>query len=138
MKTAADIRKRQLAQIHIAQTQLGMDDSAYREMLWAIGRVRSAKELDWAGRKRVLDHLAKCGFKPRGGSGRPNNIDSADRGPQLRKVEALLADAKRPWSYADSLAQRMFGVDRIGFCTPQQLWSITAALSVDAKRRGKG
>jgi phage gp16-like protein len=57
-------RRRELAMIHIAKDQLGMADEAYRAVLWTIARVDSAADLDWAGRKQLLDHLKKCGFKP--------------------------------------------------------------------------
>ncbi|HET7266791.1 MAG TPA: regulatory protein GemA [Oleiagrimonas sp.] len=60
-------RNRELAMIHIAAQQLGLirahDDSAYRDMLWSIGRVRSAGKLDTAGRFAVLKHLENCGWK---------------------------------------------------------------------------
>lgn len=59
-------------------------------------------------------------------------------GRQLRKIEAQLADAKRPWAYVDAIARRMFGVARVGFCDPSQLGKIIAALAIDAKRRGVG
>lgn len=62
-KTAQDVRNSELAQIHIAQAQLGMDDDTYRNVLWTVARVRSSKDLDWSGRKRVLDHMKACGFK---------------------------------------------------------------------------
>lgn len=55
-------RNRDLAKIHIAAQQLGLDDSTYRDMLWSIGRVRSAGQLDAAGREAVLEHLRSCGF----------------------------------------------------------------------------
>lgn len=62
-------RSIELAKIHIGATKLGMirpgDDSAYRDMLWSIGRVRSAKDLDAGGRQAVLEHLSNCGFKDR-------------------------------------------------------------------------
>ena len=70
----ASARNTELAKIHIAAEQLGLrrpgDDSAYRDMLWAIGRVRSAKDLDAGGREAVLKHLRACGWKDqvRGGS----------------------------------------------------------------------
>jgi phage gp16-like protein len=68
-------RSRELAMIHIAAQQLGLirtgDDSAYRDMLWSIGRVRSAGDLDTAGREAVLKHLTGCGWRdPRAASGR--------------------------------------------------------------------
>ena len=52
-------RNAELAAIHIAKAEAGMADDSYRDMLWTICRVRSAADLDYAGRRRVLDHLRK-------------------------------------------------------------------------------
>lgn len=60
----AQPRNNGLAQIHIAKAQLGMADDTYRQVLWAVARVHSAKDLDHAGRQRVLDHFKRCGWKP--------------------------------------------------------------------------
>lgn len=60
-------RNSELASIHIKAGQLGMDtkdpslESDYHTMLWTIARVHSASKLDWTGRKRVIEHLDKCG-----------------------------------------------------------------------------
>lgn len=135
----AQARNNGLAQIHIAKQQLGMDDDTYRAVLWAVARVKSAKDLDHAGRAAVLDHFRKCGWKPKPPKkpfpGRPRNIDSELRGPQLKKIEALLADAKRPWSYVDGMARRMFGVEGVTFCHEDQLQRLIAALTYDQQRR---
>ncbi len=134
-----DRRRRDLAKIHLAKKQLGLDDDTYRDMLWAVARVRSSADLDFTGLQRVLDHLQRRGFKAVAGRkphpGRPANINSEDRGPLLRKVEALLTDAGREWSYADAMAKRMFHVERCQFCEPGQLRKLIAALSYDRKRR---
>lgn len=133
-----DRRRRDMASIHIAKKQLGMDDGTYRDMLWAVARVRSAADLDFTGLQRVRDHLAKCGFKPTKGKphpGRPANMDSADRGPLLRKIEALLTDGRREWAYAHGMANRMFHVEHCQFCAPEQLRKIIAALNYDQRRR---
>lgn len=117
-----------------------MDREAYEAMLWACARVHSSRDLDAAGRARVLDHLKACGFKGKPGRphpGRPHNLKSEERGPQLGKIEALLAEAKRPWAYADGMAKRMFGVDHVTFCNPEQLQKLIAALVYDAKRHGR-
>lgn len=136
----AQPRNNALAQIHIAKAQLGLDDGTYRDMLWALARVRSAKDLDHAGRAKVLRHLKNSGFKPAAPKaptpGRPRNIDSADRGPLLQKVEAMLLDEGREWAYADAIAQRMCGVQTVAFCEPHQLHKIVAAMEVDRRRRG--
>jgi phage gp16-like protein len=56
-------RKRELAMIHIAADQLGLDEATYRDMLWTVARVRSAGELDEHGRDAVLAHLKQCGWR---------------------------------------------------------------------------
>jgi len=43
------LRRAQLAKIHIAKKELGLDDETYRSMLWTIARVRSASDLDSHG-----------------------------------------------------------------------------------------
>lgn len=135
MSPARDSRKADLAKIHLAKKQLRLDDDTYRDMLWTIARVRSSADLNDEGRRRVLQHLVSRGFsirRKKSFPGRPHNVDS---NAQLKKIEALLADAKRPWSYVDSMAQRMFNVDRIAFCDAQQLHKLIAALVADQSRR---
>lgn len=139
MTSRDSTRTRELAMIHVAKKQLGLDDETYRAMLWTVARVRSSAALDFAGRKNVLDHMKARGFKSapgkRGREGRPHNMEGSERSPQLKKVEALLADAGRPWSYADGIAKRMFQVDRVAFCDGAQLQAIIAAMIYDQGRR---
>lgn len=135
----AQPRNSALAQIHIAKKQLGLDDDTYRDMLWAVARVRSSSQLDHAGRAKVLAHLVASGFKVSAPKlptpGRPANMDTPDRGPMLRKIEALLLDGRKPWAYAHDMCKHMFGVDRVDFAHPGQLHSLVAALEVDKRRR---
>lgn len=132
-RSVAKGRNTDLAKIHIAKAQLGLDDEIYRDMLWTIARVRSSKDLTSDGRRQVLEHLRSRGFVDRG-RGRPHN---ADKSAQIRKIGALLKDADRPWAYADSMAQHMFRVDRVTFCAPDQLRRLIGALSIDKRRREK-
>ena len=57
----------------------------------------------------------------------------------LKKIEAYLAEAGRPWSYAHAMAKRMSAkkVERIQWCTPADLHKIIAALEYDARRHGR-
>ena len=136
---APDARRRELAQIHIAKAQLGLDDETYRAMLWTVGRVKSSADLDYAGRKAVLDHLKARGFTaalPK----RANEwafIDRAEAGrrPLLRKICAVCRAAGRGKTYAEGLALRMFGVERLEFAAPDQLHKIASALVYDQARR---
>jgi phage gp16-like protein len=134
---AIDKKKTELAKIHIAKTQLGMDDDTYRAMLHQVVGVNSAGDLTAQGRSKVLEHLKKAGFKgSKTRKGRPHNIDTqAGNAKQLKKIEALLADAGRPWAYAASMAKRMYKKDALEFCDGTQLAGIIAALSKDAKKR---
>ncbi len=103
-------RQTELAKIHIGKKQLGMDDEIYRDMLWTVARVRSASDLDEFGRKKIIDHMKKCGVKfiskKQRHKGAPNNLD---RVAYLQKIEAQLADMKLPWSYAEKIAYNITG-----------------------------
>lgn len=63
-RNGTQLRNAELAQIHIAKTQLGLDDETYRDVLWTVARVRSSKDLDWTGRKQLLEHFKAKGWKP--------------------------------------------------------------------------
>lgn len=63
-RSGTQLRNAELAQIHIARQQLGLDDDTYRAILWTVARVRSAKDLDWTGRKALLEHFKAKGWKP--------------------------------------------------------------------------
>lgn len=134
-------RRRELAKIHVAKKQLGLDDASYRDVLCAVAGVQSASELDASGRKAVLKHFERLGFVPRRGSkphpGQPRNMSHEDRGPLLRKLEAYLAEGQKPWAYADSMARRMFGIERVAWCNSRQLMKIVQALEYHARRRAK-
>lgn len=135
-------RNPSLAKIHIAKKELGLDDATYRAMLLTHGGVNSSKDLTPIGAAKVLAHLERSGFKPKAAAAKRSTPGvGADRAPLMSKVGALLADAGRPWVYADGVAKRLFAnttkVERIEFCDVEHLAKVVAALSFDAKRRAK-
>jgi phage gp16-like protein len=142
---STDRRRSDLAKIHIAKKQLGLDDATYRAMLQMVAGVESAGDLDGEGRRKVLSHLSKAGFKSRAGNaasgypGRPDFEALAGTGKRamMGKIEAYLAEAKRPWDYVHGMARRMFKVERVQWCTPGQLHRIVSALEYDAQRHGR-
>lgn len=130
-------RNNDLAQIHIAKKQLGMDDDAYRDMLFAVARVRSAKQLDHAGRAKVLDHLKRCGFRGADAARPKRPTPAPEVVAMCRKVRAqLIALGKLPDTYADGIAQRMYGVQFFEWLKPDQLHDLVAALQVQQRRVG--
>lgn len=129
---APDLRNRELAMIHLAKAQLGMDDATYRAMLWTVARVKSAADLDWAGRKQVLDHCKAKGWK---NTARHRPAPAKSKAALVAKIRALLiAAGNRPDAYADGMARRMFGLARFDWCTHQQLGKLIAALEIDKRR----
>jgi phage gp16-like protein len=135
--TGKDFRHRALARIHLAKKELRMDDSIYRAMLHEIGGVGSSKDLDAAGLNRVLDHLTRCGFEGKSSyPGRPRNFADEDRGPLLRKIEALLTAGKKSWKYGDSIALRVCGIAKVAWCRPGELHKVAGVLASNAAKYG--
>jgi len=130
---ASTDRSKDLAKIHLYKKQLDMDDDTYRDMLERLTGKRSAGELHKMERKQVIIYLAKqkrVALYP----GRPHNTDS---NAQLRKIEALLAEAKYPWRYAVTIATQQCGKSKLEFCTSDELSAVINALIKDAKRHGR-
>lgn len=129
----ADRRVRDLAAIHVMIKQLQLDRGTYECLLMRISGVRSSADLDGVGRAKVIAEMRRLGAPRNKTEGRPANIANE---PMVRKIEALLAELKAPWSYADAIAKRMFGIAFVAWVRkPDQLRSIIAAL--DAKRLKK-
>jgi len=126
-----DQRRRDLATIHMAKAQLGMDDAAYRDILWTIARVRSSADLDQAGRSKLLDHLKACGWKP---VKKPNewafiNTAAQDRRPLLRKICAVCRSMNVGKAYAEGAAKRQSGIERkLEMMDQGQLWMLAGVL----------
>ena len=131
------IAKATLGKIHIAKQQLGMEDDIYRGLLARIAGVRSSKELNDHQAGLVLREFERLGFKPKPSTkskGKPNNFDQMP--VRITKIEALLADMRLPWAYADALARQMFKVDRVSWLKlTKQLDALIAALHVEQEKR---
>ena len=85
-------RLRDLALIHLAKQQLGLDDETYRALLWNVAGVRSARDLDALGRAEVLARLREHGFRPLAGVARRRGTPQAR---YIRWLWARLASAGR-------------------------------------------
>jgi phage gp16-like protein len=139
-KRITDLRRADLAAIHILKAKAGLDDDCYRNLLAGLTCKSSAKDLDQKERWAVLKELrVLAGETPREPAGEtPRRIGRpATTGQTMAlvgKIEALLADAGRAWAYADGIAQRMFG-KALGDCDADGLWRVVAALEYDRRRR---
>ena len=119
-------RRADLARIHIAKKALNLSDDEYRDVMFAVARVRSSADLDFTGRKRPA-----AARRPK----RPT--PSLAAAPMCRKVRAQLISLGRlPDTYADGIASQMFGVQFFEWCQPDQLHAIVAALAAEQARKG--
>ncbi len=127
------LRTREIRRIQTGKRTLGLDDDTYRDLLERLTGKRSAADLTAVQRRVVIDELYRIGFRPK--NHRKPVTPPADRAKLINKIEALLADAQRPWAYVDGMARKMFGLDAISFCDADQLRRVVAALTYDQKRR---
>ncbi len=131
-------RRKDLAMIHLAKKDLGLDDDMYRDILKQCCGVESSAELDQPNRRKLLAFFRGRGWGRKDHTqSRPKNMNVPDRSRLLKKIEALLAEAQRPWSYADTLAKKMWKIDSLAFCEPKHLNGIISALVRDAQRHGR-
>ncbi len=135
------MRRRELAKIHAEKKRLGLDDDVYRDTLRRVTGKDSSAAMDGRERRAVIEDLKaqakRRGMPPRHRRKRPRNMNQPDRAAQMSKIEAYLAEAKRPWEYADSLAMRICKVDSLTFVPDGELYKIITALKKDAERHGR-
>lgn len=132
-------RKNELAMIHIAKAELGLDDDLYRCFLKQICDVESASELDERGRGNFLRALREKGAlqKKSKNAGKPHNFNEPSRKRLMSKIGALLAEAGYPWSYADELAKKLCKVEKLAFVKVDELRKVITALVKDARRHNR-
>ena len=106
-----DPRQAELAKIHIAKKDAGLDDDTYRGVLRAVAGKDSARDLDPAERRRVIDALSNK-------AGRRTKPNGAARHEQARKARALwlslhhLGEVRDPSEAAmDAFIRRQSNVD---------------------------
>lgn len=133
-------RRRTIAAIHAAATQADIDEETRRAMQARISAehgpaCESCSAMTDRQLAAVLAHLNS--FSGRGfdvQQDRPAAKSMTER-PLLRKIGALLADGRKPWSYGHEVGERMGGGERLEFCRDDVLRKVVSALVYDQKRR---
>ncbi|MGU9776171.1 gp16 family protein [Salmonella enterica] len=129
--------KRLIGVVKMGQAHLGWDDATYRAVLARLTGKTSARLCSLDELVRVRDYMHDVGF-PRTTTKhgrRPN--PARTKSAVLSKIEALLADAGRPWEYAESMARHMFQRQAIEWLTYDELACLMKALVIDQRRRSK-
>lgn len=130
-------RKKNIQLVHVGANKLFCDEDARRG--WQQDRTghRSCSKMTDDQLEGLVAELRDKGAldsrPPKHAGTAPHNLDKV---PQLKKIEAQLADMKLPWSYANAIAKRMFGIARVDWLREQkQRDAIIAALHVEQEKR---
>lgn len=141
-KTSPKInRNAMLGKIHVAKKHLAIDDETLREIAFNFGSppVRSLSQQTSEGLESIIKHLEKMGFqrsRPARAGRKPEA--TPERQAQLDKIDALCADSRLSINYAHGIARRMYQVERLEWCTHQQLRGVIAALTKRVERQAEG
>ncbi len=139
------LNNKQLALIHVAKKELGLDDEVYRATLLAHGGADSARDLTQAGFEAVMKHFEACGFKskhtykpqwkpPRMGPGMASD-------GQVRKIVAswyTLTGYYQPGREMKALSAflgKTCGVSRLEWLTPAKAHNAIEAIKAIQNRR---
>jgi len=126
-------RRRRLAKLHCLRRDLGLTEEEYRGALAVATGQESAVGLSLAQLSMALNHFTELA-RDRGvlsTSRRPRNTTQR---PQLTVIEALLTEMDLPWSYADAIARRQCGSERVAWCRSDELVGVIAALKRHQKK----
>jgi phage gp16-like protein len=135
-------RKGDLAAIHAQAKKMQIDEDTRGAMIRRLskGRTASSGDLTAPERAAVLKAIGGGRRPPPKRAGRAPAAPALDRRAMLTKVEALLADSKLPWAYAEAILRNQRGIaDKAIACpiaqtTDQELRGVIAALDRRAKR----
>lgn len=62
-RSPSPVTRKQIALLHVAKRDLGLDEEAYRAILARYGGAESAADLDLAGFDHVMRYMTACGFR---------------------------------------------------------------------------
>lgn len=123
-------RDAQLAQIHIAKKQMGMDEDTYRDVLERVTGGRSAKGLTDKAKRALIAEFKRMGWK--GGVARKKS----DK-PYVRLIFALWGQLKRDgiWENHDVASLRAFVKKMTGVADPEWLSFDQATVVIEALKK---
>ena len=133
-----------LAKIHIAKTQLGIEDPTYRDILYRKFRVTSSKSLSDSQAVVLINHFKGLGWIEKRKRIIPLKYENSPRDPYdasgaiKRKIEAMWHDHYRGNDETKHLRQWLFNhfkVSDIAFLDKRGAYGAVEALKAMARRR---
>ena len=120
-------RHAELAKIHIAKKDLGLDRETYEAILWDQAKVHSSADLDAVGRRKVLEHFKSKGWRPKRNKTSPaSRYKAAGSKSQTDKIRALWIAMHKAGIVKNGSEQalnryvkRMTGIDNVEWLYPK-------------------
>lgn len=136
---ASQSRRSLIAKIHVAKTQLGLDEDLYRGILLDVAGRRSAADCTEAELVRLVKHFESRGFTAKAKSGAPKPADH----PMARKARAMwislhqLGAIRNPSDQAlEAFACRQLGCEKLQWANQSLAYRLIEALKAIAERHG--
>lgn len=129
-------RRGKLALIHLAKKQCGLDEEAYRALLWGAAGVEKASEIANESQYRaVMASFEACGFSPRRSNRKKLPLREEQKGNdvtgrQLYYIKGLweLASRKKDEKSLRAIVKRIGHVDDLRFLTKERASAVILAL----------
>lgn len=141
-------RRSLIGKVHVAKSQLGLDDDTYRQILFDVSGRTSAADCSESHLVAVLKHFEARGFKPKiaastGGRRAGKTASRAADHPSARKTRALwislhhLCAIDNPSEKAlEAFARRQLKVEQLQWADQALCYKLVEALKAIAERHG--
>lgn len=127
-------KQRLIQLIHIARSDLQMDEDTYRQMLQGLTGKASTKGMDTTQLNRVLESMKSKGFRVKP-AGKAKSVIPMDNHPQSKKIRALWLEMASMGIVRDSSEQalslwvrRETGVSALRWLSNEQASSVIEKL----------
>lgn len=135
-----DPKKKQIQLIHIAKSQLGLDDDLYRDVLERTTGKTSTKQMTTQQLEAVLDRLKQLGFKVESKNKTGvNNLASDEQSKFIRHLWLLLYNAGEVRNSSElalaAFVQKQTGVSALQFLSTHSAIKVTENLKKWCKRK---
>lgn len=104
------MRRNLIRIIHTGKSVLGWDDDTYRDVLARETGKYSARDCSDTELEKVVLYMRTRGFAPSSRGRRPRV--ASGRKAMLNKIEVLLAETGRSWTYLDGIVLQMLGENK--------------------------
>lgn len=145
MAGGGTITKQQIRYVQWLRRARGVDDETWGQMKTSVG-AESTRDLDQRQLNTLISRIdgddgrqqpQQRQWERVHKSAKKSGMDKPppmERAAMLSKVEAILSELKLPWGYADGMAKRMFGKEKLRWLDPQQTYKLLQALTVYQRR----